>query len=132
MKRLTLAAVVALAGLGACGQPGEATSAGPSGPAPAPQRLSDVVIGDPNFDFATTRTVRVELRAAPGTAPQAIELFDADGRRLIDGAFKPGATIDVRLPVGRAEKLKLRVGKGSGAVEQELAVDSGNHVVADI
>lgn len=127
MNRITVGLlVVGLGGLGACQQ---AESSASSSEEPA--RLQDVVVTDPNFTFATTRAVRVEF-VGEAAGHQAVELFDVDGRRLMDGAFKPGAGIDVRLPVGRADSLKLRIGKGAEAIERELVVDHNNRAVADL
>ena len=100
--------------------------------AESPKRLADVVVTDPDFDFATTQSVKVELQMAEGSAPQAIEAFDADGRRLMDGAFKSSASIDLRLPVGRANEVKLRVGSGDSAVERTLKVDANGRAGGDL
>jgi len=111
LKGLACAGVL---GLVACAQ-----SADPSDNLP----LAELVVTDPNFDFATTRTVRVELTAAEGAAPQAIEVSDAEGRRLMDGAFRSSVSMDLKVPVGRANTLQLRTGQGAQAVQQQLTVD---------
>ncbi len=101
-------------------------------PAAAPTRLADVVVTDPNFDFSTTQPVRLELTAAEGAAPQAVEVFDRDGRRLMDGAFRSGAALDLRVPVGKGDRVKLRVGTGNEAVERELTVDAQGRAVGTL
>ncbi len=112
---------VGLMGLGVAGA-GCTSPNGEPGTTPEPKRLADVVVTDPNFDFSTTQSVRLQLQVAEGAQPQAVEAFDADGRRLMDGAFKAGASIDLRVPVGRADKVKLRIGTGATAEERELTV----------
>ena len=124
LKGLALLGVAA--GLTACSDPAFR-------PAPTePKTLADVVVSDPNFDFGTTQSVRLQLRAAEGSEPKAVEVTDSEGRRLMDGAFKSGASIDLRLPVGKANTVKLRVGSGAEAVERELTVDGNATVVGDL
>ena len=94
-----------------------------------PQRLADVKVSDPNFDFGTSQTVRLELTAAAGAQPQALEVTDSEGRRLMDGAFKSGASIDLKVPVGRAQSVTLRVGQGDAATERVLTVDAQQRAV---
>lgn len=128
MKRITFGLLAAgLVCLAGCLQ-----AENPSERIEEPTRLEDVVVADPGFTFATTETVRVEFAGDEEAGHRAIELFDADGRRLMDGAFKPGVAVDVRLPVGRADALKLRVGKGADAVERDLAVDPNKRAIADL
>lgn len=124
-KKMTLVVLgFGLAALSAC--------VGAGDDAQGPERLDQLVITDPNFDFATTRTVQLELRAEDGAAPQAVEVADAEGRRLMDGAFRGSATIDLKVPVGRDGTLKLRVGKGVDAVERELDIDGDRRVVGSL
>ncbi len=128
LKGLALLGVAA--GLTACSDPSWRTTP-PSEPA-EPKTLADVVVTDPNFDFSTTQSVRLQLRAAEGSEPKAVEVTDSEGRRLMDGAFKSGASIDLRLPVGKANAVKLRVGSGAEAVERELTVDGNATAVGDL
>ncbi len=118
----------AVFGLSACTDPAPSARPLPD----APQRLSDLVVTDPDFDFATTETVRLELQVPEGAAPQAVEAFDAEGRRLMDGAFKAGASVDLKVPVGKADTVKLRIGTGEDAVERELTVSADGQAVGKL
>ena len=122
------AAALALLGLGACTMPSAPST--PEGD--APERLADVVVTDPAFDFSTTSSVKLELRMAEGSQPRAVEAFDSEGRRLMDGAFKAGATVDVRVPVGRADKVTLRIGVGTNVEERVLSVGANGLAVGDL
>lgn len=99
---------------------------------PSPERLDQLVITDPNFDFSTSRAVRLELRAEEGAAPKAIEVADSEGRRLMDGAFRGSATIDLKVPVGLDRTLEVRVGKGQDAVSHDLAIGDDGRVVSGL
>lgn len=112
LKCLACASALSLVG---CAQ-----SAAPGDDVP----LAELVVTDPDFDFATTRTVRVELTAAEGAAPQAIEVSDSEGRRLMDGAFRSSVSMDLKVPVGRADTLQLRTGQGAQAVQRQLTVNA--------
>ncbi len=96
-----------------------------------PDTLDQLEITDPNFSFATSRSVRLELRADEAAEPQAIEVTDSEGRRLMDGAFRGSVVIDLKVPVGH-ERLKLRVGRGDDAVERELDVDANLRAVGEL
>ncbi len=103
-----------------------------SGGSSVPESLDQLEITDPNFDFATSRSVRLELRAEEGAVPQAVEVTDSEGRRLMDGAFRGSAVVDLKVPVGRESTLKLRVGNGDDAVERALNVDANHRAVGDL
>lgn len=123
MQQLFKAGRWALAGAGMAALLGCADGSGPTS-------LEGLVITDPSFDFSTTETVRLDLVA--GAEPRAIEARDAEGRRLMDGAFKEGVSIDLKVPVGRAEVIKLRIGSGDDAVERELVVDASRRAVSEL
>lgn len=114
-------ALLGLLGTAACAELGD-----------APTRLDQLVVTDPNFDFATTETVRLELRAEDGAAPKAIEVSDSEGRRLMDGAFRGSASMDFKVPVGRAQTLKVRVGQGDEAVQHEVSIDANRRAVSEL
>lgn len=127
MQRMKLSLSVAALGL-----LGATACVDASGGASAPETLDQLVITDPNFDFSTSRAVRLELRADEATGPQAVEVTDSEGRRLMDGAFRGSAVVDLKVPVGRARTLKLRVGQGEDAVERELDVDADRRAVGEL
>jgi hypothetical protein len=95
-------------------------------------RLDELVITDPNFDFATARAIRLDLRAPDGSTPRGIEVSDAEGRRLMSGGLRGSATLDLRVSVGQADRLKVRVGEGDDVTEHELVVDENNHAGMDL
>lgn len=99
-----------------------------SGGTSTPESLDQLQITDPSFDFSTSRAVRLELRADEAAEAKAVEVTDSEGRRLMDGAFRGSAVIDLKVPVGRARTLKLRVGQGDEAVERDLDVDADRAV----
>lgn len=118
--------------IGALGLLGATACADASGGSSVPDSLDQLEITDPNFDFATSRSVRLELRANEAIGPQAVEVTDSEGRRLMDGAFRDSAVIDLKVPVGRERTLKLRIGNGDDAVERELEVDVSRRVVGEL
>ena len=119
-----MAATVGVVGLSACA---DVATDGQT-----PDSLDQLVITDPDFDFSTSRSVRLELRAEDGAAPKAVEVADSEGRRLMDGAFRGSATIDLKVPVGRDRTLKMRVGQGDDVVERDLEVDAERRVVSGL
>ena len=74
----------------------------------------------------------LELRADEAATPQAVEVTDSEGRRLMDGAFKGSAVVDLRVPLGQEGSLKLRVGRGEQATERTLEVDANLRAAADL
>ena len=97
-----------------------------------PGSLDQLEITDPNFDFSTSRSVRLELRADEAATPQAIEVTDSEGRRLMDGAFKGSAVVDLKVALGQEDTLKLRVGRGAEATERTLEVDANLRAATDL
>lgn len=118
--------------LAALGLLGATACADVASDAAAPESLDQLEITDPNFDFSTSRAVRLELRADETATPQAVEVTDSEGRRLMDGAFRGSAVVDLKVPVGRDRTLKLRVGHGDDAVERDLTVDADLRAVGDL
>ena len=94
--------------------------------------LDQLEITDPNFDFSTSRSVRLELRADEAATPQAIEVTDSQGRRLMDGAFRGSAVVDLKVALGQEDTLKLRVGRGAEATERTLEVDANLRAATDL
>lgn len=127
MQRIKLS--LALAALGLLGVTACVDASGGSS---GPETLDQLEITDPNFHFATSRAVRLELRADEAAAPQAIEVTDSEGRRLMDGAFRGSVVVDLKVPVGRDRTLKLRVGQGDNVVERELNVDANLRAVTEL
>ena len=123
VARATITGALVLA-LAACA---EAPTDGPAG-----GRLADLQVTDPDFTFATSRSVRLELRVPAGAAPQLVEVADAEGRRLMQGAFLEGARVALQVPVGQAGALRVRTGRGAQVTEHEVAIDDGGHAVASI
>ncbi len=93
--------------------------------------LDALVIQDPNFSFATSRSVRLEL--SPNDAqgqPQALEVRDAEGRRLMKGAFAGPVALDLKVPVGIQQQLTVRQGLGEAVTEQTVNLDSAGDAAA--
>ena len=91
-----------------------------------PERLADVVVPDADFTFATTKTVQLELQTA---ADEAIEVADADGRRVMDGAFAAGARLDLKVPVG-TQQLTVRTRRGADTLQRDVAIAADGRAVA--
>ena len=102
------------------------------GGAAEPTRLDQVIVPDESFDFATARAVRLDLVLEPGAAPQALEVLDTESRRLLDGAFKASASVDLRLPAGRDQALQVRVGQGAAATTRVVAVDAAGRATTEL
>lgn len=85
-----------------------------------PERLDQVVVSDPNFDFSTTRSVRLTLQPSEAAGQRPVEVTDAEGRRLMNGAFRGAAAIDLKVPVGSPGRLTVRAGRGADAVQREI------------
>lgn len=90
--------------------------AGQAGAPQTPASLDELVVEDPNFAFQTSQVVRVELEAGTG----ALEVRDAEGRRMVTGGFATDAALDLRLPVGTSRALTVRAGRGAEATERTL------------
>ncbi len=99
--------------------------------APA-QELGTLVVSDPDFDFSTRRSAQLELRAADNAAPVALEIRDSEGRRLLQGAFKSGATLNFKLPLGADRSLTVRTGAGDAATEQVVRLNDAGRGVANL
>lgn len=94
------------------------------------ETLDELVVNDPDFTFATSKTVRLELQASGDVAGgHAIEVSDADGRRILKGAVLGNATVD--LPVAAAHSRTLRVRLGRDAAEQTVEVGVDNRAKAE-
>jgi hypothetical protein len=113
----------------ACFILGAAASSACAESADAPTRLDQLVIEDPNFTFATARSVTLSLEAE-GTAPKAVEVADAEGRRLMNGAFRGSAQVQLKVPVGADGKLIVRVGQGADVVTQDVTPDAAGRAAA--
>lgn len=92
----------------------------------APASLADLVVSDADFTFASTKTVRLEVETAEG---EAVEVADADGRRVMDGAFLQGASIDLKVPVGN-ERLTVRTLRGDETVSRDVEIGADGRAVA--
>lgn len=93
--------------------------------------LDALVIEDPNFSFATSRSVRLELTPNDATAqPQALEVRDAEGRRLMKGGFAGPVALDLKVPVGIQQQLTVRQGLGEAVTEQTVNLDSAGQATA--
>lgn len=90
-----------------------------------PESLADLVVPDEDFTFATAKTIELDLRVAEGTAPAAVEVADAEGRRIMNGAFLDSAKLNVKLPAHHADSIKVRVGQGDQAVVRDISVADG-------
>lgn len=121
--RAALAGAFAL-GLAGCAQSGDA--------GPESGRIADLEVTDPSFTFATSRSVSLQLRTQEGAAPQLVEVADAEGRRLMQGAFLRDATIDLKIPVGQASMIKVRTGRGAEATQQDVTVDDAGRATATL
>lgn len=99
--------------------------------APADE-LATLVVSDPNFDFSTRRSAQLELRAAENAEPVALEIRDSEGRRLLQGAFRSGATLNFKLPLGADSSLTIRTGAGEAATEQVVRLNDAGHGVANL
>lgn len=95
-----------------------------------PERLDQLVIEDPDFDFATSRAVQLRLEKSADQAPVAVEVTDVEGRRLMDGAFRSTATIDLKIPVGSEGRLTVRTGQGEQAKSQDVTLDDAGRATA--
>ncbi|MCA9556589.1 MAG: hypothetical protein KC933_41585, partial [Myxococcales bacterium] len=62
------------------------------------QGLADLQITDPDFTFATNQSVSLTVQASAG-APERVEVSDAEGRRLMEGAFLGDATVELKVPL---------------------------------
>lgn len=93
-------------------------------------RLDTLVITDPSFDFSTSRSASLVLNSGSG-APAALEVRDAEGRRLMKGAFAVPAVLDLRLPVGTEPRLTIRQGQGAAATEQTVQLDADGQATAN-
>lgn len=94
--------------------------------------LDALVILDPNFSFATSRSVRLELTPTDSAGqPQALEVRDAEGRRLMKGGFAVPVALDLRVPVGIQQQLTVRQGLGEAATEQTVNLDSAGNATAN-
>lgn len=92
--------------------------------AESPDSLASTVILDPNFTFATSRLVRLELLPINPAAPaKSVEVSDAEGRRLLKGAFAGPISLALKLPVGAARQLKVRLADGASVTEVDVALD---------
>ncbi len=93
--------------------------------------LAELVIEDPNFDFATSRSVRLELRpTSVEAASQGVEVSDAEGRLLFRGAFSAPTTLDLKLRAGAERSLTVRSGSGPQATIQQVDLDSAGRASA--
>lgn len=97
-----------------------------------PTRLEEVVVPDERFDFATARAVRLDLVVQEGAEPQAIEVLDTEGRRLMDGAFKSSVSLDLQVAAGRDQALQLRVGQGDAVTTRVVAVDADGRASTEL
>jgi hypothetical protein len=97
-----------------------------------PTRLEEVVVPDERFDFATARAVRLDLVVHEGAEPQAIEVLDTEGRRLMDGAFKSSVSLDLQVAAGRDQSLQLRVGQGDAVTTRVVAVDADGRASTEL
>lgn len=123
IQRTIFAGAFAL-GLAGCAQSNDA--------GPESGRIADLEITDPNFSFATSRSVRLQLRSEEGSAPQLVEVADAEGRRLMQGAFLNDTTIDLKVPVGQAHMVKVRAGQGAEATQQDVMIDDAGRATATV
>lgn len=115
-----LAITAGLLTLSACGQE---ASEDPS--------LDALVIQDPNFSFATSRSVRLQLTPNDAAGePQALEVRDAEGRRLMKGGFAGSVALDLKVPVGMQQQLTVRQGLGEAVTEQTVNLDSAGKATA--
>lgn len=94
--------------------------------------LADLTVTDPNFTFENTRTVSLELQVAGSDTPRAIEVADAEGRRLMQGAFVQDAALDLKVPVGRASTLQVRSGQGANATVQQVDIDANGRAISTV
>jgi hypothetical protein len=93
--------------------------------------LAEIVIQDPNFDFATSRAVSLELSpTSVEAASQAVEVSDAEGRLLFRGAFSGPTTLDLKLRAGAQPMLTVRTGAGAQVTTQRVNLDTNGHASA--
>ncbi len=97
---------------------------------PAPGSLDELIVPNPDFTFATSQAVTLQLDNRDG--PAAVEVRDSENRRLMQGAFRGSASIDLRLPLGMPPKLTVRTGLGEDAVEQTVVLDEAGRGTAEL
>lgn len=105
------------------------TACAPQDGATSAETLNELVVTDPNFTFATSKNVRIELQpsaAEPGG--HAVEVTDQEGRRLLKGAVLGDAVVEMPLPAAQATELRVRTGRN--AVEQTVAIDADDRASA--
>ena len=95
-------------------------------------RLADLEVNDPDFAFATQRSISLEVRVDSTAAPQLVEIADAEGRRLMQGAFLSDTRLDLKVPVGQASTLEVRTGQGAEVSKQSIQIDARGRAVAEI
>jgi len=95
-------------------------------------QLADLVVTDPSFTFATARNVSLELKVSGSATPQLVEVADAEGRRLMQGAFLEDTTLDLKVPVGQSPTLQVRTGAGAEATVQDVTIDGSGRAVTEI
>jgi len=96
----------------------------------AAESLDTLVVPSADFTFATSRGVRVEI-APEGETNEAVavEIADTEGRRLVKGAFIGRTAVDVKLPLGAGQQLRVRTGNGDQAKTQVVDIADGRAVV---
>lgn len=95
-----------------------------------PQTLDDLVVTDPDFSFATSRSIRLDLKpSAAAAGGHAIEVTDEEGRRLLKGAVLGDTVVNLPLPTAQGRELRIRTGRS--AAEQTVVVDADNRAVAN-
>jgi len=94
------------------------------------QALEELVVTDPNFSFATSRSVRLEVNPSTEIAGgHALEVSDDEGRRLLKGAVLGKSVVQLPLPTAQGRELRIRSGRS--AAEQTVVVDADNRAVAN-
>lgn len=83
-----------------------------------------------NFDFATSRNVSVQLESEEG--PVAVEITDAEGRRIMRGAFRDPGAVELRIPTGSEPVLNLRTQSGTSVRTQTLTVSPAGQARAKL